>query len=125
MNNDNSTIQKYREHMGIPPTCGCVDYGVHRALKRLDHELNAGRISARDLGGKHKEDYDQRVATARAALALERIAAAQPGRVNPTPGQLIADVKRHLAEAERLLEYPARYGLIGRIGAAIHAFFSP
>lgn len=110
------------EHTGIPPTCGCTDYGVHRALKRLDYERNAGRISARELGGEYKKDYDRRVAAAEAALKKERKLAAKPGRINPTPGQLLKEVREAQERIDRLMERP---GLFTRIGAAMRAFCNP
>jgi hypothetical protein len=67
------------------------------------------------LGGKYKEDWDRRVSEAECALEREQKLTAMPGRVNPTPGQLIKELKdlesRH-------------YGLLGRISAAIRAFRS-
>ena len=114
-----------REHKGIPPTCGCKDYGVHRDLRRIDYERTAGRESARELGGKHLEDYNRRVADAEHALALERKAAGMPGRVNPTPGQLIKQARIEIDKFLAGTEFDHRYSLFGRIGAAFRGFFNP
>lgn len=108
------------DHIGVPPTCGCKDYGVHRAITKLDYERNAGRISARELGGKYLEEYEERVAAAEKALQQARFDAAQPGRVNPTPGQLLKELRDTQDAIDR-----GEYGLSARIRKAFSALFGP
>jgi hypothetical protein len=111
-----------QEHQGIPPTCGCTDYGVHRALHKLDHESRAGRYAAEELGGLYRRDYDRRVKAAKKELDREIFLSKQPGRINPTPGYLRAKVETTLRKYGYYSNGPS---FLSRLRAAVVAFCWP